>query len=91
MTWFKIDDRLPNNRKARAVRRSHPGKNRDVAPFGLWALAGAWSDDGWVPLEWLEDWDDNAAELADRLVKAGLWHQTERDGEVGYVFHDWHD
>lgn len=91
MSWFKIDDKLPDNRKARAVRRSHREKTRDVAPFGLWALAGAWSEDGWVPLEWLEDWDDEAIDHAGRLVDAGLWHRTERDGEIGYVFHDWHD
>jgi hypothetical protein len=91
MSWFKTDDKLPDNRKARAVRKSHPSKSRDVAPFGLWVLAGAWSDDGWVPLEWLEDWDDDAKVLADRLVSAGLWHATIRDGEPGYIFHDWHD
>lgn len=91
MTWFKIDDKLPDNRKARTVRKSHPDKRRDVAPFGLWVLAGAWSDDGWVPLEWLEDWDDDAAILAERLVAAGLWHHAMRDGEPGYAFHDWHD
>lgn len=91
MTWFKTDDRLPDNRKARAVRKSHPIKSRDVAPFGIWVLAGAWSDDGFVPLEVLEDWDDDAAELAARLVKAGMWHPTKRDGEPGYVFHDWAD
>ena len=91
MAWFKTDDKLPNHRKSRAVRKTHPNKNRDVAPFGIWVLAGAWSDDGFVPLEVLEDWDDDAAALAARLVKAGMWHPTKRDGEPGYVFHDWAD
>lgn len=91
MAWFKTDDKLPDNRKARAVRKSHPNKSRDVAPFGIWVLAGAWSDDGFVPLEVLEDWDDDAKELAERLVKAGMWHKTRRAGEPGYVFHDWAD
>lgn len=91
MAWFKIDDELPDHRKARAVRKSHPSKRRDVSPFGLWALAGAWSNDGFVPLEVLEDWDDDAEVMAERLVTAGLWHPTERDGEPGYVFHDWDD
>lgn len=91
MSWFRVDDQLPDHRKARAVRKTHPTKRRDVAPFGLWAFAGAWSSDGFVPLEVLEDWDDDAFELAERLVAAGLWHPTERDGEPGYVFHDWHD
>jgi hypothetical protein len=91
MAWFKTDDKLPDNRKARAVRKSHADKRRDVAPFGIWVLAGAWSDDGFVPLEVLEDWDDDAKTLADRLVKAGMWHKTKRNGEPGYVFHDWAD
>lgn len=91
MAWFKTDDQLPNHRKARAVRKSHPTKRRDVAPFGLWVIAGAISNDGWIPLEILEDWDDDAETLAGRLVDAGLWHATVRDGEPGYVFHDWQD
>lgn len=91
MAWFKTDDRLPDHRKSRAVRKTHPGKRRDVAPFGIWVLAGAWSNDGFVPLEVLEDWDDDAIHLAARLVKAGMWHPTKRDGEPGYVFHDWAD
>lgn len=91
MAWFKTDDKLPNHRKSRAVRKTHPSKRRDVAPFGIWVLAGAWSDDGFVPLEVLEDWDDEAKMLADRLVRAGMWHPTKRDGEPGYVFHDWAD
>lgn len=91
MTWFKTDDRLPDHRKSRALRKTHSEKRRDVAPFGIWVLAGAWSNDGFVPLEVLEDWDDDAAQLAARLVKAGMWHPTKRDGEPGYVFHDWAD
>jgi hypothetical protein len=91
VAWFRVDDRLPKNRKARAVRKSHKAKRRDVAPFGLWAIAGALSDDGFIPFEVLEEWDDDAQELADRLVAAGLWHATKRDGEPGYIFHDWHD
>lgn len=91
MAWFKTDDKLPDHRKSRRVRKSHPLKERDVAPFGIWALAGAWSDDGFVPLEVLEDWDDDAEELAERLVAARFWHKTKRDGEPGYVFHDWAD
>ena len=91
MAWFKTDDQLPDHHKARKVRKSHPVKRRDASPFGLWVLAGAWSNDGFVPLEILEDWDDDAFEVAERLVNAGLWHPTEREGEPGYVFHDWHD
>lgn len=87
--WFKVDDRLPGHAKARHVRRSHPTKRRDSAPFGLWVLAGAFCDDGFIPLEVLEDWDDDAEPLAERLVAAGFWEAAEQDGEPGYRFHDW--
>jgi hypothetical protein len=91
MVWFKVDDKFPRHRKVRAVRRSHPDKRRDVAPLGLWALAGAESDNGFIAAEILEEWDDDAHELAERLVDAGLWHPATRDGEPGYEFHDWGD
>ena len=87
--WFRVDDKLPNHAKTRRVRKSHPSKRRDAAPFGLWVLAGAFSDDGFIPLEVLEDWDDDAEALADRLVLAGLWIGCEQAGEPGYRFHDW--
>lgn len=95
MTWYKVDDGLPDNRKTRHVRRSHPTKSRDAAPFGIWVLAGAWCGKnpthGFVPLEVLQEWDDDAVELADRLVKAGLWHIDDVHGELGYRFHDYAD
>lgn len=89
--WFKVDDQFPKNRKARAIRRSHPSKSRDLAPLGIWTIAGAISDDGWIALDVLEDWDDDAEIHAARLVKAGLWHHEERDHEPGYTFNDWHE
>lgn len=93
MAWFKVDDGLHDHRKARKVRRSHLEKRRDVAPFGLWVLAGSWAGangtSGFVPTEILEEWDDDATELAGRLVDAGLWWPTVEDGEPGYGFHDW--
>lgn len=93
MTWFKVDDGLHDHRKTRKVRRSHPEKRRDVSPFGLWVLAGSWaganSTNGFVPTEVLEEWDDDALELAQRLVNAGLWWATAVDGEPGFGFHDW--
>lgn len=91
MVWFKTDDKFPDHRKARAVRRSSRHKTRDSAPFGIWVQAGAWSDDGFVPLEVLLDWDDDAEELARRLVDAGLWREVTQAGERGYEFHDWAD
>ena len=89
MAWFKVDDKLPEHRKFRALRRLHPNKKRDVTALGLWVIAGAWSDDGFVPLEVMEDWDDDAEALADRLVECGLWVHGEKEGELGCWFHDW--
>ncbi|KAB2806967.1 hypothetical protein F9L07_28455 [Pimelobacter simplex] len=93
MAWFKVDDKLHDHRKTRKVRRSHPTKKRDVAPFGIWGLAGSWcgsnDTDGFIPLEVLEEWDDDAEGLAGRLVAAGLWVDDEVDGERGYRFHEY--
>lgn len=94
--WHKTDDGFHSHRKARAVRRSHPEKRRDSAPFGLWILAASWCGDnpeqnGFVPLEVLEEWDDNAETLARRLVNARLWIEATQDGEKGYAFHDWEE
>lgn len=95
MAWFKVDDGLHDHRKTRRVRRSHQDKKRDVAPFGLWVLAGSWAGanntNGFVPTEVLEEWDDDYRSLAERLVAAGLWWPTMVDGENGYGFHDWED
>ena len=90
--WFRVDDQMPKKGgKARHVRRSHATKRRDASPFGIWVIAGALSDDGWISLEELEDWDDDAENLAARLVAARLWHVEERNGESGYLFNDWHE
>jgi hypothetical protein len=93
--WFKVDDKLHDHRKTRRVRRSDSNKRRDVAPFGIWALAGSWcganKTGGFIPLEVIEEWDDDAEQLAMRLVDAGLWFEDVVDGEAGYRFHDWAD
>ena len=76
MTWFKVDDGLHAHRKVRAVRRSHGAKKRDIAPMAIWVLAGSWCGahrtDGFIPREVIEDWDDDAEGLAQRLIDAGL-------------------
>ena len=95
MAWFKVDDKLHDHRKARRVRKSDTHKARDVAPFGIWTLAGSWcggnKTGGFIPLEVLEEWDDDAEVLAERLVDAGLWWHDVVNGEDGYRFHDWAD
>lgn len=84
MTWFKVDDRLHDHRKARAA---------GSAAMGLWVLAGSWAaaneTDGFVPQSVLSRWSSKARALAKQLCVAGLWSQREQDGEPGYLFHDW--
>lgn len=82
MSWFKVDDKLHDHRKARKA-----GK----AAMGVWVLAGSWSmdnlTDGFVPADVLMRWGTKAD--AGRLVGAGLWYVDQHDGEPGWRFHDW--
>lgn len=82
MTWFRVDDRLPDHHKARKA---------GTSAMGLWLLAGAWSaghlTDGWVPREVALRY--GTERQAERLVSAGLWSAAEVDGEPGWVFHQW--
>lgn len=93
--WMKVDDRLHAHRKTRKVVRSDQDKSRDIAPMGLWVIAGSWAGqngtDGWVPEHELDRWDDDWETLAKRLVKAGYWWPEQRDEEPGYGFVDWED
>lgn len=84
MTWFRVDDHL----------HAHPKAMRaGVEAMGLWCLAGSWSGDqltdGWIPEYAALRLAPNAEDLAARLVRAGLWLETERDGERGWQFHEW--
>lgn len=82
MTWFKVDDKLHDHRKARAAGKS---------AMGVWVLAGSWSadnlTDGFVPVALLSRWGTRAD--ANKLVAVGLWHVDEQDGEKGWRFHEW--
>ena len=93
--WMKIDDRLHSHRKTRRIVRSDDAKGRDIAPMGLWVIAGSWAGqngtDGWVPEHELDRWDDDWEDLADRLVKAGYWWPEQHEGEPGFGFVDWED
>lgn len=84
MTWFKVDDRLHDHRKARAA---------GAAAMGLWVLAGSWASanetDGFVPQSVLGRWSSKSRALAKLLCGVGLWAEAESNGEPGYLFHDW--
>jgi len=82
MTWFKVDDKLHDHRKARAA---------GTSAMGVWLLAGSWSadnlTDGFIPAAILPRW--GRPRDASRLVEVGLWHAYEQDGEKGWRFHEW--
>lgn len=83
MVWFQVDDNLPE----------HPKANRaGLEAMGLWLFCGAWSSrylqEGFVP-EWYVLKHPHGRALAKRLVDAGLWHPSERDGDKGWQFHEW--
>lgn len=84
MPWFKVDDELHDHRKPRKA---------GVAAMGLWTLAGSWCadnlTDGFVPESIPIRWASNFRKLADALVAAELWHPHIKDGEPGWLFHDW--
>lgn len=82
MSWFKVDDRLHDHRKARQAGKS---------AMGVWALAGSWcmsaQTDGFVPASVLARWGSRTD--ARRLVETGFWVPAEQNGEKGWAFHDW--
>lgn len=90
--WMRVDDGLHAHRKTRAATKGDD-KRRDAAPMGLWVLAGSWSgrnnQQGWVPSDELDRFDDDWENLAQRLVYAGFWWPEDRDGEPGFGFNDW--
>ena len=84
MPWFKVDDKFHDHRKSRAAKK---------AAVGVWTLAGSWCADnlmdGFVPRSVLSRWGTPAD--AKRLVDSGLWVESERDGEKGWQFLNWHE
>jgi hypothetical protein len=86
VTWFKVDDKLHDHRKARAA---------GLPAMGLWVLAGSWSadntTDGFVPDTVCARWDRQFRKLAAALVRVDLWSPAEKDGEVGWQFHQWEE
>lgn len=82
MTWFKVDDSFHSHPKVLAT---------DPAALGLWVVAGAWCSanltDGFVPDYALPRLLPDSAELASKLVTAGLWKRAKG----GHRFHDWRD
>jgi hypothetical protein len=85
MPWFRIDDQF----------HSHPkGRRAGLEALGLWSIAGSWSmnykTDGFAPEWFVVSWK-NGKKLAASLVTANLWESGEKDGELGWFFHDWSD
>lgn len=85
MTWFKVDDSLPDHPKMVRL-QSIKGWQGALA---LWTLAGAWASrhltDGVIPSAIVARLGC-AKRDADLLVKVGMWAQAP-DGD--YAFHGW--
>lgn len=83
MPHFRVDDALNSHPKARKA---------GLEAMGLWVVSGAFCQayltDGFVPEWYVKTWPKGAA-LAKRLIAAGLWLTAERDGENGWLFHEW--
>ena len=96
MPWFKGDDGWHKHRK-----RIRSGLDMmGLAAQGLWFAAGTWCanelTDGWVPSDVVDYLAPGISakdreKVVARLVRAGLWVPEERDGESGWIFHDWAD
>ena len=84
IAWFKVDDKLHDDKKPRKA---------GVAAMGRWTLAGSWCmdnlTDGFVPASVPVRWAATWRKLAAALVDAGLWCEHVKDGEAGWLFHDW--
>lgn len=83
--WFKVDDTLHGHPKAR---------KSGLEATGLWTVCGAYcmayKTDGFVPAWYVSTWP-RGAKLAAVLVEAQRWDVSEKDGESGWMFHDWSD
>jgi hypothetical protein len=83
MPWFYVDDAF----------HTHPKLRRcGLEAVGLWAVSGSLSvgylTDGFVDEDYVKRWPHGLL-LAHRLVDAGLWEPSQRNGENGWSFHDW--
>ncbi len=86
MSWFKVDDKIHGHKKT---------KRAGVEAMGLWVLCGAWSsdngEDGFVPDYVAEGFTSKAQQYAAKLVRAGYFEVCEKDGDKGWVLHDFGD
>lgn len=82
MPYFPVDDQAPFHPKFIAAGN---------AAIGLWTRAGAWckhaASGGWLSVDAART-IGTTTEIK-KLVKVGLWEHHTRDGEPGYLFHDW--
>lgn len=83
MAWFPVSDNAHSHPKMRKA---------GLAAVGLWSMSGSWNmdtlNDGFVP-EWFVKQFPRGVQLAKRLVEAGLWKTARRNGDNGWLFHDW--
>jgi hypothetical protein len=85
LTWFRVDDSLPDHPKLLALQQRKGWQSA----LALWTLAGAWCGkhltDGAVPAAIIQRLGCSLRDAA-ALVTVGLWEST-KSGD--YQFHDW--
>lgn len=85
MPDFRVSDTAANHPKFRVA---------GLAALGLWTACGSWAmgelTDGFVPEYYVNSWPSGKRSAA-RLVDAGLWTETSRNGLRGWQFHDFLD
>lgn len=83
MSWFYVDDQFDDHPKLAEL-----SPELELACVGLWTKAGSWCrrklTGGQIPHGQVRKLG-GTKELAEELVKAGLWESTS----AGYAFHDW--
>lgn len=85
MSWFYVDDQFDDCPKLAEL-----PPELELACIGLWTKAGSWSrrklTGGQIPRGQVRKLG-GTEELAEALVKAGLWESRG----AGYAFHDWEE
>jgi hypothetical protein len=83
MSWFYVDDQFDDHPKLAEL-----PPELELACVGLWTKAGSWCrrklTGGQIPHGQVRKLG-GTKELAEALVKAGLWESTS----TGYAFHNW--
>lgn len=83
MPWVRLDDEFPDHPKI--VAAGHAAAWLHVTAL---CYCNRLLTDGFIPADKVPLLVPNASKLVDRLVDAGVWHRTTRQGVEGFEIHD---